>query len=186
MMVIGLGEDENYYVIDIIRDRLSLTERGNMIFKMHREYRPGFTGYEKYGKDSDIEFLQYLQDRDNYRFGITPLGGSMPKNDRIRKLIPLFEQGRIYLPDYCLKTNYEGQTTDLIKEFIDQEYMAFPVPIHDDMLDCLARIMDPDCSRDFPAMRHGYSDRVVDTWMGSFGQTGQKDMIDYNYDIYGR
>lgn len=185
MMIIGLGEDENYYVIDIIRDRLSLTERGNMIFKMHREFRPGFVGYEKYGKDSDIEFITYLQDKHNYRFGITPLGGPTPKNDRIRKLIPLFEQGRIYLPDYCLKTNYEGTTTDLVKEFIDQEYMAFPVPIHDDMLDCLARIMDSDCSRDFPATRHGYSDRVVDTWMGSFGNT-RRDEADTQYDIYGR
>lgn len=185
MLMIGLGEDENYYVIDMIRDRLSLTERSVMVFKMHRDYRPGFVGYEKYGKDSDIEFIQYLQDKNNYRFGITPLGGNIPKKDRINKLVPIFEQGRIFLPDYCLKTNYEGTTTDLVKEFIEQEYMAFPVPVHDDMLDCMARIMDPDCSRDSPATRHGYNERVVDTWLGSFGAT-RRDEADYRHDIYAR
>jgi len=184
-MVIGLGEDENFYVIRIIRDRLSLTERGKLIMKLHREYRPIFVGYEKYGKDSDIEFIEYLQDKENYRFGIKALGGPMPKNDRIRKLIPVFEQGRIFLPDSCLYTNYEGMTLDLIKEFIDQEYMAFPVPIHDDMLDCLARTQDEDCPKDFPSRSDEYESRAADTWRGSFGMQSS-DEADYSYDIYSR
>jgi predicted phage terminase large subunit-like protein len=149
-MVIGLGEDQNYYIIDIVRDRMSLTDRANALFALHREFRPQFVGYEKYGKDSDIEHYNDRMNRDNYRFGITPLGGKVKKEDRIRSLIPLFEQGRIFIPDRIIKTNYEGVTEDLTRAFINEEYLAFPVAAHDDMLDCLARINDPDCYRNFP------------------------------------
>ena len=150
-MVIGLGADENYYIVDMIRDRLSLTERANVLFKLHREWKAKFIGYEKYGKDSDIQHYESLMERDNYRFGITPLGGRLGKDDRIRTLIPLFEQGKVYMPDRLLKTNYQRITEDLTQIFIREEYLSFPVAVHDDMLDCLARINDPDCYRDFPS-----------------------------------
>jgi len=82
--------------------------------------------------------------RENYRFAITELKGNIPKNDRIRKLTPLFEAGRIYIPRVLLKRTYDGRSVDLIQSFIQDEYRAFPVSVHDDMLDCMARICDPD------------------------------------------
>lgn len=142
MMVIGLGEDRNYYVIDMYRDRLSLTQRANLLFKLHRDFRPAFVGYEKYGMQSDIEHFKDRMDRENYRFGINELGGQVAKNDRIRTLVPLFEAAQIYIPDFCVHQNYEGVQEDLTKIFVNEEYLAFPVPVHDDMLDCLARITD--------------------------------------------
>jgi predicted phage terminase large subunit-like protein len=167
-MVLGLGEDRNYYIIDMIRDRLSLTERSNLLFKLHREFRPQFVGYEKYGKDSDIQHYESIMDRDNYRFGITPLGGKLSKEDRIRTLIPLFEQGRIFIPDRLLKTNYERVQEDLVQVFINSEYLSFPVAPHDDMLDCLARITDPDCYNEFPLSgqmdRPNYQDSMADVF----------------------
>ena len=148
--VLGLGEDMNYYAIDIVRDRLSLTERANVLFSLHREFRPQFVGYEKYGMQSDIEHFNDRMKRDNYRFGITAFEGKVSKKDRIRSLIPMFEQGRIYIPDRITKTNYQGITEDMTQTFINEEYLAFPVASHDDMLDCLARITDPLCYREFP------------------------------------
>ena len=148
--VLGLGEDMNYYAIDIVRDRLSLTERANVLFALHREFRPQFVGYEKYGMQSDIEHFNDRMKRDNYRFGITAFEGKVSKKDRIRSLIPMFEQGRIYIPDRITKTNYQGITEDMTQTFINEEYLAFPVASHDDMLDCLARITDPQCYREFP------------------------------------
>jgi hypothetical protein len=38
----------------------------------------------------------------------------------------------------------------LALEFIAEEYLAFPVSLHDDMLDCLARILDPELGASFP------------------------------------
>ena len=56
--------------------------------------------------------------------------------------MPLFEQAKIVLLPYCTRTTYDGTTTDLVQDFIEQEYSAFPVLQHDDMLDALSRICD--------------------------------------------
>jgi hypothetical protein len=41
-----------------------------------------------------------------------------------------------------VKTNYEGRAVDLTKAFVEEEYLPFPVAVHDDMLDSLARLLD--------------------------------------------
>lgn len=142
MAVIGLGEDNNYYTLDLIRDRLNLTERGDALFYMHRKWKPLGVGYEKYGLQADIEYFKDRMTREAYHFDIVELGGSMAKNDRIRRLIPIFQEHRWFLLESCFKTNYEKKTVDLIDNFIHEEYLAFPVSVHDDMLDCKARIFD--------------------------------------------
>lgn len=152
MFVIGLGSDSNYYVIDMIRDRLSLTERASTLFRLHRKYKPKGVGYEQYGMQADIAHVKDKMRLDNYNFKVTELGGNLAKVDRIKGLIPLFEQNRIYLPDTLYKTNYERKTEDLTEVFITQEYEAFPVSKHDDMLDCLARITDPDFKMVWPML----------------------------------
>ena len=153
MAVIGIGDDRNLYLIDFIRDRLNLTERTEWIFKLHRKYRPISVGYEKYGLQADIEHIEYVQAERNYRFEITPLGGSVPKNDRIRKLIPVFEQGRFYIPARLFFVDYQKHERDLVREFIDEEFVTFPVGSHDDMLDCFARIVDPELGARYPMFK---------------------------------
>lgn len=153
-MVIGLASDDNYYLVDMIRDRLSLTQRADTLFRLHKKYKRicrGLTvGYEQYGMQADISHIQDRQERENYRFDIIPLGGTMPKNDRIKKLQPIYEQKRFYLPDTLYRTDYQGKTQDLVDIFLNEEYDAFPVPVHDDMLDCMARILDDDLGAIFP------------------------------------
>lgn len=142
MFVVGLGYDKNYYIIDMIRDRLNLTERTQVLFGLHKMYRPIATGYEEYGMQSDIEHLQYVMEQENYRFPIFPVGGNIAKEDRIRSLVPIFEQKRVFLPQMCIRQRYDGKTLDLTKVFIEEEYKTFPVGQHDDMLDALSRIID--------------------------------------------
>ena len=98
MIVVALANDGNYYLVDGLRDRLNLTERTAALFRFHRKYNPVATGYERYGMQSDIEHIRGEMERNNYRFNITELGGQTPKNDRIRKLVPLFENRRFYFP----------------------------------------------------------------------------------------
>jgi len=141
IIVIGLGVDKNYYIIDMIRDRLNLTERMAVLFGLHKMYLPIAVGYEEYGMQSDIEHLQYVMEQENYRFPIYPLGGSVGKEDRIRALVPIFEQKRMFLPQMCIRPQHDGKVLDLTKIFIE-EYKTFPVGQHDDMLDALARILD--------------------------------------------
>ena len=148
--VIGLGADGNYYVLDMYRDRLNLTQRTDLLFKLHRKWRPYTVVYEKYGMQADIQHFEDRMQRENYRFDVQAVGGQMKKTDRIRRLLPLFETNRFYLPHSMYRTNYEGHTSDLVDVFIQEEYKAFPVSVHDDMLDALSRIADPDVTLIWP------------------------------------
>lgn len=148
--VFELREDRNYYAIDIYRDRLSLTERADLVFRLHREYRPLAVGYEEYGMQADIEHIKDRQERENYRFDIRPLGGKLGKYERIKRLVPIFEQARFWLPETLVKQTHDGRV-DVVQAFVNDEYKAFPVSIHDDMLDSAARILDDDLHTEFPS-----------------------------------
>lgn len=169
--VIGLAPDNNYYLLHGIRDRLNLTQRTSLLFRLVREHDPRGVGYEQYGMQSDIEHIQYVMEQENFRFDVTPLGGSMAKEDRIKKLVPVFEQKRFYMPKELWFTNYEGKRIDYIQTFIDDEYLSFPVCVHDDMMDCRARILDPTLDAKFPKIKEVKEPNYEHTpneggWMG--------------------
>ncbi|MFI3271231.1 MAG: hypothetical protein R3Y11_03870 [Pseudomonadota bacterium] len=150
MWVVGFGADGHRYVIDGVRDRMNLTERTRQLFTFVREYKPLCVGYERYGLQADIEHINGEQDRLGYHFSIIEMGGAMPKNDRIRRLVPLFEQGRIFFPGNLSLKDMEGKWRNLTEEFVREEYLAFPVCSHDDMLDCLARQVEDNLGASFP------------------------------------
>lgn len=143
MWVVGLGSDENYYILDMVRDRLNLTERTEMLFRLHRKWKPGQVRYERYGMMSDVQHIKAEMNRRSYRFSITEVGGQTKKEERIRRLVPLFQQGRVWLPESLNYTQGDGKQRDLVHDFIEDEYLAFPVGRHDDMLDALSRIAEP-------------------------------------------
>jgi phage terminase large subunit-like protein len=139
LAVIGIDEFKNYFLLDLIRDRLSLTERWDAlhdIYLKHPDLKK--VGYEKYGKDSDIAYFNEQMKSEGIYFNITALGGKVGKNDRILGLVPLFEHGRFYVPHRLI---YKEK--DLVKYFIDEEYAPFPFSSFDDVFDCIARIRDP-------------------------------------------
>jgi len=147
---VGLGVDGNYYCVPEVRDRLNLKERGDRLFDMHRRYKPKQVRYEKYGLMSDIEHYQSRMENENYRFTITEVAGQTSKIDRIKRLIPLFEAGRIWLPESRNVTDWQKFTIDLVHSFVEEEYYPFPVGLHDDMLDALARIAEPELKLIWP------------------------------------
>lgn len=164
-MVVATCQDGNYYVVDMVRDRLNLAERTDTLFKLVKQYRPLLVGYEQYGMQSDIEHIREKMEQLNYRFLIKELGGKTAKNDRIAKLIPDFQQSKIWLPVQIQKKNYEGRTENLVDTFVKEEYLVFPTPKHDDMLDCLARIKDEEMRISFPVYEeeeeYDDSERIV-------------------------
>lgn len=154
MWVVGLGEDENYYVLDVIRERMNLTERTEALFRLHRKWKPGQVRYEKYGMQADIEHIKSEMNQRSYRFAIQEVGGITSKLDRIRRLIPVFEKGRVWLPREVMYTGADGKPVDLIKHFVEEQFLAFPVMRHDDMLDALARLMEPTLDTPWPMKRN--------------------------------
>jgi len=150
MWVVGLASDGNYYALDIIRDRLNLTERGDRLFALHRKWKPKQVRYERYGMMADIEHLKNRMENETYRFDIIEVAGQTSKVDRVKRLLPIFENGRFYLPKSLYQTDWQKTPVDMVHSFIEEEYMAFPVGLHDDMLDALARIAEPDLKLVWP------------------------------------
>ena len=150
MWVVGLGTDGNYYGLDVIRDRLNLTERVERIFALHRKWKPKQVRWERYGNMSDSEAVKREQENQHYRFDITEVAGQTSKDDRIRRLIPIFEQGKFYLPKSHHVTDWQKTTRDLVHDFVEEEFYPFPTCLHKDMLDSLARIAEPDLKLIWP------------------------------------
>jgi len=136
----GLDPLGNYFLVDLIRERLNLFDRWKALSKLMRKH-PTIRKvlYEQYGLQADISHFQHMMKEDGVYFTIQPLGGRLKKEDRIRKLIPLFENGKVYLPE-ALYSEVDGR--DYIKEFIEEEYLLFPYSSHDDGLDAASRVKD--------------------------------------------
>lgn len=173
MAVLGLGSDRNYYLLDLVRDRLTLVERGQEYMRLHRKWQPQRATYEEYGLQADIEYIQTLMTQETYHFEIEPIGGKLDKVDRINRLIPVAFDGRLWLPEALYRTNYDGKLEDLVQVFIEQEALCWPVPAHDDILDVISRIFDvEDLHFPKPAVPESRDDRYnrprrMGSWMSA-------------------
>jgi len=143
VIILGIDQFNNRYVLDIVRDRLSLSQRWETVKRMALKWTPCVIGYEKYGMQADLSYIDEKQREEGIILPpIKQIGGVTPKYVRIRKLVPYFEAGKIYLPRMLNYVDVEGNIRDMTKEFIEDEYDKFPKPIHDDMLDALSRCAD--------------------------------------------
>jgi phage terminase large subunit-like protein len=146
--VIGLGPDRKVYVHDMIRDRLSLTERAALLM----------AGTASTSRWPWLRALRHDgRHRAHPRFAGArelplrhhELGGTMAKVDRIRRLIPWFEQGRIYLHPK-IEDRLRGAAHRPDQELHQRRIQGVPGGRHDDMLDALARFLDDDLPIRFP------------------------------------
>lgn len=170
MCVIGHGPDSNVYLLDLIRDRLTLQQRASEFIRLHRKWTPKWVGYESYGLQADIEYIKERQNRETYRFDIEELKGKLSKFDRVNRLIPIAAEGRLWLPDAILRTNSEGKLEDLVQLLIEEELLAWPVSAYDDMIDALSRVFDLEMPFPMPSVPEHRDDRYAPkrrtgTWM---------------------
>lgn len=146
MWVIGLGADKNFYILDVIRDKLDLTGKTNKLFSLVKQYtlrnRKPLVYYEKISMQSDVEHIQYVMNQVNYRFAITTAHSNVPKGQRIDALEPMFRESRIWFPVSCWHVNWEGEREDMLSSIYKEEYQMYPFCAHDDALDALSWIAD--------------------------------------------
>jgi hypothetical protein len=126
--VIGIDPAGNKYLLDGVCHRMKLTDRLAYVlhFKKHWENRQGVeslkVGWERYGKDVEVEAINTLLDMRDGRFPIeelnTPRQGGHSKNDRIERLEPDIRGGRFYLPAVV----WHGEFGDKRGEFAGQCY----------------------------------------------------------------
>jgi predicted phage terminase large subunit-like protein len=142
IVVIGVGQDKNIYILDMIRDRLDVKGREDIIFELHKKYSPMMVYYEKYGMQCDSDWIKHAMTYRNYRFAITEVGGILDKISRIRRLEAYFCRGQIWMPRSLYKVNYMDKPIDVVQDFTIHEYLKFPFGLHDDMLDAMSRLCD--------------------------------------------
>ena len=142
IVVIGCNDDNNYYLLDMVRDRLNLSERCRELFRLVKYWKPRKVGYEKNSREADLDYIREKQEELHYRFSITEIHTKLNKQDKIiSTLQPIFEEHRFYLPLELIYINYENKKVDLIEQFIEEEFVFYPFSIHDDMLDCISMMV---------------------------------------------
>lgn len=165
MDVIGLAGDNNYYLLDRIRDRLNPTERIDTLFMLHRKWnaltgKSPKVGYEKYGMMTDTHYIKEKQKTDAYNFALVELGGQMVKEERIRRLIPDMQNGRWFFPATLAYVDNEARKFDLIEE-MKGEMRSFPRARWDDILDTMSRIYEPELFMTFPKLKPSMTKKAM-------------------------
>lgn len=174
----GLDQNGNKFLVDVVRDRFTLPERWKALKSLVLKH-PGIQriGYEQYGLAADIQHFEEMMANEGFYFNIIELGGNkLSKEDRIARLIPAFEQRKVYLPEHLYYTDKDGDELDLVRVFVDDEYLRFPFSQHDDMLDAASRIEDKilDASRPYDGGDWDYEGVVSHDIDGFFHRPGQQ------------
>lgn len=175
----GLAADNNYYLLDMIRDRLNPTERVETLFLIHRKWNElsgkSFKfGVEKYGLMSDDHYIKEKQRQDAYHFQVVPLGGNTMKEERIRRLIPPMQNGRVYVPHTLMYIDNEGRKFDLIEE-MKSEMKTFPRSRFDDCLDTASRLFEPELYLAFPQLKSTMVQKAIRNASNSSGPSSWMD-----------
>jgi len=150
MAVIGTDALRNYWLVDMVRDKLNLGERWSRLRDLVLSWDIKDVGYEQAGMLTDVEYMNQMMEENGIYFNIIPLAARTAKTDRIKRLVPLFQTGRFIVPRTLLYEDIAGETQDLTEAFVTDEYLAFPYGVHDDMLDSISRILDSDMGVTFP------------------------------------
>jgi predicted phage terminase large subunit-like protein len=139
MAVVGIDVLGNHYLVDMVRKRLNLHERWEHLRDLVLAHPTSIVvGYEEYGMQADREYIERMKEEESIRFRLQPLKGKLSKVERIRRLVPLFNDKKFLLPFDLMQ---DGK--NLIKDFVMDEFLLFPFAPHDDMLDAISRICDP-------------------------------------------
>jgi len=179
MAVIGIDYAWNRYLLDGVCHRMGLNERWKTLKRLRFRWlnRPGIqvvkVGYERYGMQADLEHFEEMMRIEKCPFPIDEVSwvreGSQSKDDRIRRLVPDFQNWKFFLPyngkgltkdqreatlqgkrhlvaKPIVNKNHDGRTYNLIDWFISNEYLFFPATTAKDFLDAMSRVYDLEMS----------------------------------------
>lgn len=140
MVCLGIDPLRDYFLLDMVRDKLKLNERWDVLKEFAQRNGCRKVYYEKNGMGAiDIQYHREKMQDEGIFFNIEPISNAREtKESRIEKLQPLFEFGRFHLPHVLMYQDIEDKPRNLIHELINDEYVRFPFCVHYDMLDCIA------------------------------------------------
>jgi hypothetical protein len=169
IMVLCPTHEKKILLADWTLDRLDPDERTAEIIRLIRKWGVRRMIYEEYGLSADVHYLK-KEFRDK-GIGVLPeaVGRKGPrhqlsKEDRIRGLIPTFRDAVIVVPEKLERTLLNGEKVDLMEYFRDQEYLIYAgedTTNHDEGLDTLSRIHDPELLLRYPERPMGEDETIA-------------------------
>ena len=154
--VIGLGGDENFYILDMIQDKLTVNDRATKLIRLHRLWKKRGAnirgvGYSKLGYAADIETIRMEQESQGYVFQITPTADKLSRLERVNRLELPFQEGRMRFPHAHNYKRADDTTVDLMDYLINWELKDWPYDVEEKVaLAALSRLMDEDMNLVFP------------------------------------
>ena len=127
----GIDSDNNKYIIDIYRDRISPAEQPQKLIEVFKKYRPRRMKIETVGYQEALRTaVRELMFKESlYIPGLEK--GVKPRNrksERLLSLVPLFAKGSFYF-----------RPQDNIPQ---QEFLSYPRGKHDDVMDAIWTALD--------------------------------------------
>jgi hypothetical protein len=160
MALAGLRQ-QRLAIVDWVLDRLNPDERIRALIKMADKWESDAILYEEVGMVADTFYIERFIDAYGINCPIIPVGRGgarhmVSKDTRIAGLVPDFREGRIVLPGVTtpqgplprfMYKQVDGQVVDLMAYAIESEYVRWAGEkslAHDEFLDTLSRIHDPE------------------------------------------
>ena len=126
MMVLGMDNNSDIHILDIVRERYDFPELKRAAITMNAKWRGrGLRGFYVEDKASGQSLIQELRNQSGMAVLAVKVGTD--KVSRLNAVLPLIEGGRVFIPN-------EAQWLD---SFMD-EAQSFPNGKHDDMIDALS------------------------------------------------
>ena len=131
MVCVGVDKNNDWYILDIYRERVLPKRLIDQIFYWNEKWKPVSVGIETVAFQKALQYFLYDEmKRRNKTIPLVELkNNDRSKDERIRGLQPRYEMGSIFHP--------QATTIPLIVDFED-ELRRFPKNAHDDMIDALA------------------------------------------------
>lgn len=153
LICVGVDERGDWWLLDIIRDKLSPSERVQLALSICQKHDLHRIHYEAIGfQDTDAFNLKNAAREAQWSLVVEEMkAGGSSKEDRIRGLQRMYEMGRVHWPvKYSYASKYERRTIDMVEIFRDEAWM-FPKCEHDDLLDAHSQILQIIVSKAMPA-----------------------------------
>lgn len=170
LAVVGLSPDGRYKILDAVLDKVNLDQRTAILKERVIQYRPLRIFYEKQAMQADIEHIRGEMRRELWEAEILEVGTNQATKDkRIEGLIPAFAAKLVQLPKEGIPYRmHDGTVLDVVKLFIEREYVRWPFGEYKDLLDALSWIKFEGVAK-FMLWPRRYGDASTQT--GAFGET---------------
>jgi hypothetical protein len=167
--------EKRLLLVDGVVGRLDLDDNAREHIRLIRKWRPVRWLYEEYGMVRDAWFLERELKKAGVNLKPIPVGRRGPrhmlsKETRIEGLIPMFREGIICIPDTDMIQMPmidlgEDEPQNIVDYFVNREYLEYAGDNsidHDDFLDMMTRLQEPELGIRYPTAPAELEARMLD------------------------